>query len=74
MPLFANTQEIAKGKYTGCDLLKKLNTEVKDANDINFSMYTIPALGVNTAVTGTVAALEKRHGFPPIKGIPHLRD
>ncbi|MGV8136340.1 MAG: SurA N-terminal domain-containing protein [Mangrovibacterium sp.] len=65
--LFAKTQEIAKGNTMEVTA-QKLNTEVKDANDINFSMYTIPALGVEPAVTGTVAALEKDKVSPPIKG------
>ncbi|MEN6452796.1 MAG: SurA N-terminal domain-containing protein [Prolixibacteraceae bacterium] len=65
--LFAKTQEIAKGNTLEVTA-QKLNTEVKDANDINFSMYTIPALGVEPAVTGTVAALEKDKVSPPIKG------
>ncbi|MEL7585379.1 MAG: SurA N-terminal domain-containing protein [Prolixibacteraceae bacterium] len=65
--LLAKAQEAA----TGGDLeaiAKKLNTEVKDANGINFSMYTIPELGVEPIVTGTVAALEKDQISPPVKG------
>jgi len=65
--LFVKVREAAKGNPLEATA-QKLNTEVKDASDINFSMYTIPALGVEPAVTGTVAALEKDKISPPIKG------
>ncbi len=65
--LFVKAREAAKGNPLEATA-QKLNTEVKDASDINFSMYTIPALGVEPAVTGTVAALEKDKISPPIKG------
>ena len=65
--LFAKVQETAKGNTLEA-AAQKLNAEVKDANGINFSMYTIPVLGVEPAVTGTVASLEKDKVSPPIKG------
>lgn len=65
--LFAKVQEAAKGNTIEATA-QKLNTEVKDLADINFSMYTIPELGVEPAINGTVDALEKDKVSPPIKG------
>jgi peptidyl-prolyl cis-trans isomerase D len=64
---------LAKVKEAATDnnleaIAQKLNTEVKDANGINFGMYTIPVLGVEPAITGTVASLEKDQLSSPIKG------
>ena len=47
---------------------KKLNTEVKDANNITFNSYTA-SYGMEPAVTGTVVNLEPDKISAPIKGI-----
>jgi len=65
--LLAKVQEAAKGN-TLESIAQKLNVEVKDANGINFNMYTVPVLGVEPAVTGTVAALDKDKVSSPVKG------
>lgn len=64
---------LAKVKEAATDnsletIAQKLNTEVKDVNGINFSMYTIPVLGVEPVITGTAASLEKDQVSSPIKG------
>ncbi|MBK5203011.1 MAG: SurA N-terminal domain-containing protein [Prolixibacteraceae bacterium] len=46
---------------------KKLNTEVKDANNITFNSYTA-SYGMEPAVTGTVVNLESNKISAPIKG------
>jgi len=66
--LLAKVQEAVTGNNTLESIAQKLNVEVKDANGINFSMFTIPVLGVEPAVTGTVATLEKDRISPAIKG------
>jgi peptidyl-prolyl cis-trans isomerase D len=66
--LLTKVQEATTGNNTLETIAQKLNVEVKDATDINFSMYTIPVLGVEPAVAGTVASLEKDRISPAIKG------
>jgi len=56
---------------TGNDLeatAKKLNTEVKDANNITFNSYTA-AYGMEPAVTGTVISLGTNKISAPIEGL-----
>ena len=45
-----------------------LNTPVKDADGINFSMYSIPQLGVEPAVIGTVTNMPENKVSKPIIG------
>ncbi|MGD9928581.1 MAG: SurA N-terminal domain-containing protein [Mangrovibacterium sp.] len=49
-------------------IAEKLGTEVRAVNGINFTMYSIPALGVEPAVVGTVASLQKDQLSAPVKG------
>ena len=60
-----------KEATTGNDLeaiAKKLNTEVKDANNITFNSYTA-SYGIEPAVTGTVVSLGTNKISAPIKGL-----
>ncbi|MDD4190137.1 MAG: SurA N-terminal domain-containing protein [Mangrovibacterium sp.] len=65
--LLAKVKEAAAGDDLEA-IARKLNTEVKDANGINFNMFTIPALGVEPGITGAVTTLEKDQLSSPIKG------
>ncbi len=65
--LLAKMKEAATGNDLE-EIAKKLNTEVKDANGINFSMFTVPVLGVEPAVTGAISGMEKDQLSSPIKG------
>jgi len=65
--LMAKMQEAAAGSDLDA-IAQKLDAEIKDANGINFGMYTVPALGVEPAVIGTVASLDKDHISSPVKG------
>jgi len=60
-----------KEATTGNDLeatAKKLNTEVKDANNITFNSYTA-AYGMEPAVTGTLISLGTNKISTPIEGL-----
>ncbi len=65
--LIAKMSEAANGSDLE-GVAQKLNTEVKDVNGINFSMFSVPALGVEPAVVGTVASLAKDQVSAPVKG------
>ncbi|WP_423129180.1 peptidylprolyl isomerase [Gaoshiqia sp. Z1-71] len=63
--------EKMKAAASGTDLdaiAEKLGTEVRDVNGINFSMYSVPALGVEPAVVGTVAGMKQDEISAPVKG------
>ncbi len=45
-----------------------LDTEVKDANNLTFNSFSIPGMGSEPAVIGTLATLEKDQISSPVKG------
>ena len=50
------------------ELAGSLNTEVKNANNINFNSFSIPGVGVEPAVIGTVASLPVDKVSAPVSG------
>ncbi len=65
--LVAKMQEAATGNDLNA-IATKLDASVKDANGINFGMYTVPGIGVEPALVGTVSCIEKDKVSSPIKG------
>lgn len=60
-----------KFKSAGSDLASaasKLSTEVKEASGVNFTSYSIPSLGFEPAVVGTVCSLPEGKVSAPIEG------
>ncbi len=60
-----------KMKNAGSDLASaasKLSTEVKEAAGVNFTSFSIPALGFEPAVIGTVCSLPEGKVSAPIEG------
>ncbi len=60
-----------KLKSAGSDLASaasRLSTEVKEANGVNFNSYSIPSLGFEPAVIGTVCSLPEGKVSAPIEG------
>lgn len=60
-----------KEAISGDDLhviAQKLGADVRTASGINFTMYSVPAIGVEPAVVGTVASLKKDQLSEPVKG------
>ena len=60
-----------KLKSAGSDLASaasRLSTEVKEANGINFNSYSIPSLGFEPAIIGTVCSLPEGKVSAPIEG------
>ncbi len=47
---------------------QKLNSSVKDAAAVSFTTYSVPELGLEPAVIGTVAALAENKISAPVKG------
>ncbi|WP_163718213.1 peptidylprolyl isomerase [Mangrovibacterium lignilyticum] len=46
----------------------KLGVDVQAANNIHFDLYSVPVIGVEPAVVGTVVSMEKDQLSAPIKG------
>ncbi|MBV5348661.1 peptidyl-prolyl cis-trans isomerase, partial [bacterium] len=60
-----------KLKNAGSDLASvasKLSTEVKEAAGVNFTSFSIPAVGFEPAVVGTVCSLPEGKVSAPIEG------
>jgi peptidyl-prolyl cis-trans isomerase D len=60
-----------KLKNAGTDLASvasKLSTEVKEASGVNFTSYSIPAIGFEPALVGTVCSLPEGKVSAPIEG------
>ena len=60
-----------KLKSAGSDLASaasRLSTEVKEASGVNFNSYSIPSLGFEPGVIGTVCSLPEGKISSPIKG------
>jgi len=60
-----------KLKNAGSDLASvasKLSTEVKEASGVNFTSYSIPAIGFEPALIGTVCSLPEGKVSAPIEG------
>jgi len=57
-----------EGKTDLMAVASQLNTEVKNAANINFNSFSIPGLGLEPAVVGTVASLEVDKISKPIAG------
>ena len=60
-----------KLKNAGSDLASvasKLSTEVKEASGVNFTSFSIPSLGFEPAVIGTVCSLPEGKVSAPIEG------
>ena len=60
-----------KLKSAGSDLASaasRLSTEVKEANGINFNSFSIPSIGFEPAVVGTVCSLPEGKVSAPIEG------
>ncbi|MGE4587503.1 MAG: peptidylprolyl isomerase, partial [Mangrovibacterium sp.] len=66
--LQGKVNQVAANKQDMEAIAAELNTEVRDVNGINFSMFTIPSIGVEPAVTGAVSALEPDQLSAPVKG------
>lgn len=45
-----------------------LETEIKDANNLTFNSFSIPEVGSEPAIIGTLASLEKGQVSAPVKG------
>lgn len=56
------------GAKTVDDIAAKLKEQAMDANDVGFAMYSIPGLGNEGAVLGTVSAMKPNTLSKPIKG------
>jgi len=57
-----------EGKTDLYAVASQLNTEVKNATNINFNSFSIPGLGAEPAVVGTVASLDVDKISKPIAG------
>ncbi len=60
-----------KFKSAGSDLpsvASKLSTEVKEASGVNFTSFSVPSLGFEPAVIGTVCSLPEGKVSAPIEG------
>jgi len=58
----------AAGQSDLSGVASKLSTEVKDAAGINFNSFSIPAIGTEPAVIGTVSFLPEGKISVPIEG------
>lgn len=58
----------ASGQSSLESIASKLSTTVKDASGINFESYSIPSVGFEPAVIGTVANLSENKVSAPIEG------
>ncbi len=57
-----------EGKSSLQAVASQLNAEVSNASNINFNSFSVPGLGAEPAVLGTVAALEANKISKPIAG------
>jgi peptidyl-prolyl cis-trans isomerase D len=57
-----------EGKTDFQAIASELNVQVKNATNINFNSYSIPGLGLEPAVVGTVSSLEVDKVSVPVKG------
>ncbi len=58
-----------EGKTNLEDIASQLNTSVRNAANINFNSFSVPGLGAEPAVVGTVASLDVDKISKPIAGI-----
>jgi peptidyl-prolyl cis-trans isomerase D len=66
--LISKLSEAASGQ-SGIDAVaSKLSTEVKEASNINFESYSIPSLGNEPALIGTVCSLPEGKLSKPVEG------
>ncbi len=61
-------QNAAAGQNDLSSIASKLSTEVKDASGVNFTTFSIPAVGFEPAVIGTVCSLAEGKLSAPIEG------
>jgi peptidyl-prolyl cis-trans isomerase D len=59
---------VIEGKTDLYAVAAQLNTEVRNATNINFNSFSIPGLGAEPALVGTVASLETNKLSKPIAG------
>jgi peptidyl-prolyl cis-trans isomerase D len=58
----------ASGQSDMAGIASKLSTDVKDASGVNFTTFSIPAVGFEPAVIGTVCSLAEGKVSAPIEG------
>lgn len=58
----------ASGQSDMASIASKLSTEAKEASGVNFSSFSIPAIGFEPAVVGTVCSLPEGKVSAPIEG------
>jgi len=58
----------ASGQSDLASIASKLSTDVKDASGVNFTTFSIPAVGFEPAVIGTVCSLSEGKVSAPIEG------
>ncbi|MBL7967803.1 MAG: peptidylprolyl isomerase [Prolixibacteraceae bacterium] len=61
-------QNAAAGQSDLSSVASKLSTDVKDASGVNFTTFSIPAVGFEPAVIGTVCSLAEGKLSAPIEG------
>ncbi len=66
--LVQKATNIANGKTDLQTIAQDLNTEVKSASNISFNAYSIPGIGLEPAVIGTISVLEVDKISKPIAG------
>jgi peptidyl-prolyl cis-trans isomerase D len=49
-------------------LAQKVNSEVKEASNVNFTMFSVPGLGMEPAVVGTATSIAQGKISDPVKG------
>ena len=59
----------SEGKTDLDAIASQLNTSVRNATNINFSSFSIPGLGAEPAVVGTVTSLEANKISKPVVGV-----
>lgn len=58
----------ASGQSDLASVASKLSTDVKEANGVNFTSFSIPAVGFEPAVIGTVCSIPENTVSAPIEG------
>jgi peptidyl-prolyl cis-trans isomerase D len=58
----------ASGQSDLASVASKLSTDVKEANGVNFTSFSIPAVGFEPAVIGTVCSIPENKISAPIEG------
>ena len=66
--LIKKASSALEGKSDLQAVASQLNTDVKNASNINFNSFSIPGLGLEPAIVGTVASLEVDKISKPIAG------